>query len=74
MKGVKLPQIKTLVLPSAAYPLLQRCHDVEDVVCTITDITRPPGDEFLRSLMSDPDSKLKRLTIPLALLPDPPRK
>ena len=74
LKGVKLPQIKTLVLPSAAYPLLQRCHDVEDVVCTITDITRPPGDEFLRSLMSDPDSKLKRLTIPLALLPDPPRK
>ena len=74
LKGVKLPQIKTLTLPPAAYPLLQRCHDVEDVVCGIRDVNGPSGNEFLRSLVSNQDSRLKRLAIPLALLPNPSGK
>lgn len=71
--GVDL-QIETLILPPAAYPLLQHCPNVEDVVCLINDTTGPSGDEFLRSLMSNRDSKLKRLEIPLALLPNHLRK
>ena len=74
LEGVKLPQIKTLIIPPSAYPLLQRCCNVEDVVCAIRDITGPSSDGFFKSLMSNRDSKLKRLAIPLALLPDPPRK
>ena len=72
--SVKLPQIKTLVLLPAAYPLLQHCRNVEDVVCTIRDISKPSCDGFLESLMSNRDSKLKRLAIPLVLLPNPSRK
>ena len=74
LQGVELPQIKNLIAPPAAYPLLQRCCNVEDVVCAIRDITGPSSDGFFESLMSNRDSKLKRLAIPLALLPDPPRK
>ena len=74
LKGAELPQIKALILDPAAYPLLRHCRNAEDVVCAIRNITGPSGAEFLKSLMSDPDSKLKRLTIPLALLPNPPRK
>ena len=72
--GVDLPQIGTLILPPAAYSLLQYCSKVEDVVCLIHDTIGPSGDKFLRSLVSNRDSKLKRLAIPLALLPNPPRK
>ena len=74
LKGADFPQIKNLILIPAAYPLLQHCRNVEDVVCTIRDVTGPSSDGFLRSLMSNRDSKLKRLAISLALLPDPPRK
>ena len=74
LMGAKLPQIKTLILPHAAYPLLQHCRNVEDVVCTIRDISKPSCDGFLESLMSNRDSKLKRLAIPLVLLPNPSRK
>ena len=74
LKGANLPQIKTLITPPATYPLLQHCPDVEDVVCPIRYITGPSSDGFLRSLESNRDSKVKRLAIPLALLPKSPRK
>ena len=74
LKGADFPQIKNLTLSPAAYPLLQHCRNAEDIVCTIRDVTGPSRDGFFRSLMSNRDSKLKRLAIPLALLPNPPRK
>ena len=74
LKGANLPQIKTLTLHPGSYPLLKHCPNVEDVVCSTQAITSPYGDGFLRALMSNHDSKLKRLAIPLALLPDAPRK
>ena len=64
LSGVNLPQIKTLVLPPATYPLLNHCSDVEDVVCVIGYRTIL-SEEFLESLASNPDSKVKRLAIPL---------
>lgn len=73
LKGVNLPQIKTLILLPAAYPLLEHCPNVEGVLCPIRDITGPSSDGFLESLMFNQDSKVKRLAIPLALLPNSPR-
>ena len=69
LMGVNLLQIETLILPPAAYPLLQHCPNVEDVVCLINDTIGPSGDEFLRSLVSNRDSKLKRLAIPWLYCP-----
>ena len=65
LKGVKLPQIKTLILPPVAYPLLQHCCDVEGVACVV-GYREEPTDEFLKSLASNQHSKVKRLMIPLA--------
>ena len=73
LRGVKLPQIKTLILPPSAYPLLQHCHDVEDVVCVAGYQTISPGG-LLRSLTSNRDSKVKRLAIPLIMWANPSRK
>ena len=73
LKGVKLPQIKTLILPLAAHPLLEHCHEVENVACVIGYETAF-SDGFLRSLASNQDSKIKQLTIPLTLWPSPSRK
>ena len=64
LEGVKLPQIKTLILPPAAHPLLQHCHNAEDVICVIEYYTGS-SDEFFESLASNQDSKVKRLAIPL---------
>ena len=70
---VKLPQIKTLIIPPAAHPLLRHCHDVEEIVCVT--MTKPRiSHGFLESLASNRDSKIKRLVIPLTLWPDPSRK
>ena len=74
LKGVKLPQIKILALSHFVYPLLQHCHDVEEVACPARNITKLSSDGFLSSLMSNRNSKLKRLVISLALLPNPSRK
>ena len=74
LKGVKLPQIKILALSHFVYPLLQHYHDVEEVACPARNITKLSSDGFLSSLMSNRDSKLKRLVISLALLPNPSRK
>jgi len=64
LKHAKLPQIKTLIIPPEAYPLLQCCCDVEDVVCVTIDGT-VSSDEFLGALASNLDSKVRRLAIPL---------
>ena len=75
LKGVKLPQIKTLMLPPVAYPLLQHCCDVEDVVCMIKDqVLESSYTGFLRSLAPKRGSKVKRLAIPLVTLYNPSRK
>ena len=66
LKGVKLPQIRSLILPSSAHPLLQHCHDVEDVVYVVRRETTV-SDEFLRALASKQGSKVRRLAIPLTL-------
>ena len=73
LKGVKLPQIKALILPPAAYPLLQHCRDVEDVFCVVKYKTTS-SHGFLRSLASNRYLKIKRLAIPLALWDNSPRK
>jgi len=70
---IKLPQIKTLIIPEFAHPLLEHSHNVEDVVWVIEDVQSGPV-EFFQSLMSISDSKLKRLTIPLILSGNPSRK
>jgi len=73
LKHVELPQIKTLILPPAAHPLLRRCPNVEDVNW-VTENSAAPSDEFLESLASIPDSKIKRLAIPLVLPGNSSRK
>ena len=73
LKGVELPQIKALNIFPTAHPILQHCRNVEDVACVVKYQIVPP-DGFLRSLTSNRDSKVKRLTIPLVLWDDAPRK
>lgn len=73
LKSVKLPQIRTLILPPTAHPLLRNCHNVEDVVCVVGDEVIS-SDEFLASLTSNRDSKVERLAIPLVSWDDPSRK
>jgi len=72
LKGVKLPQIKTMVLPPAAHPLLQHCCNVEDVFCVV-GYENVSSEEFLGSLASNRDSKVKQLTIPLVSWDNPSR-
>ena len=64
LKRCKLPQIKALILPPGAYPLLNCCPNAEDVDCVVGDGTvsskKLPG--FLASIQV---SKVKRLAIPL---------
>ena len=73
LKGVKLPQIKTLIFPPAAYPLLQPCLNVEDVVCAAGD-RNTLSDGFLRFFKSNRDSKVRRLAIPLVTWANPSSK
>ena len=73
LKSVELPQIKTLILFPTAHPLLQHCRNVEDVACMVRYQTVFPAG-FLRSLLSNQDSKVKRLTIPLIMGDNPSRK
>jgi len=73
LQRVELPQIKALILPPAAYPLLRHCRDVEDVVCVVRSETMS-SDKFLGSLASGKESKVKRLAIPLVSSGNPSRK
>jgi len=73
LDGVKLPQIKVLILPPIAHILVKHCPNVEAVDWVIGEHTVIPY-EFLRSLMSTQDSKIKRLAIPLVSSGNPSRK
>jgi len=73
LKHVNLPLIKVLILPPAAHPFLRHCHNVEDVVYVVSN-RAILSDEFLGSLASNQDSKVKRLTIPLVSCGKPSRK
>jgi hypothetical protein len=72
LEHVQLPQIKTLILPDVAHPLLGCCREVEDVCVVMpwSDCSEP----FLISLASNRDSKVRRLSIPLWRLDRPSRK
>jgi len=67
LQHVELPQIKVLILPPTTYPLLQRCRNVEDVICVARNVRKEviSSDEFLGPLVSGQDSKVTRLAIPL---------
>ena len=67
LKGVELPQIKTLILPPAARILLRYCPNVEDVVCVVGGATTYGLGGLLMHLTANKDSKVKRLAIPLLL-------
>ena len=73
LKHVKLPQIKTLIIPPIAHPLLACCPNVEGIDWVIGDKT-VISDEYLGSLASIRDSKIKRLAIPLVSQGNPSRK
>jgi len=69
----KLPQIKALILPPSAYPLLKSCHNAEDVDCVVGDqpIHSKKLPEFLVSICG---LNVKRLAIPLVSGCDIPGK
>jgi hypothetical protein len=66
LKLIKLPQIKTLIIPPPIHFLLRHCHGVEDFVCVVRYMsTAIPSGTILGSLTSNQDSKVTRLVIPL---------
>ena len=73
LKRIKLPQIRTLILPPAAHSILRHCHNVEDVVYVARDITWPRY-RFPKSLGSNRNSNIKRLAFSLILWPNLPRE
>ena len=73
MWQVVFPQIKTLIIPKDAYPLLRHCPNVEDIVWVIVNRSIT-SDKFLRSLPPSWRSKVKRLMIPLVSPVDPSRR
>lgn len=56
--GVKLPQIRTLILPSMAHYLLRHCPNVDDLTCT----PFRPNEEFIQSLIAG-KQKLRRFAV-----------
>jgi len=73
LKRRKFPQIKALILPPSAYPLLKCCHNAEGVDCVDGD--RPIHTEKLPELLASiRGSKVKRLAIPLVSSCDTPSK
>lgn len=58
LNGIKLPQIKTLILPSMAHCLLRHCPDVDDLTCT----PFRPNENFVQSLIVG-QQKLRRLAV-----------
>jgi len=73
LEGVELPQIETLILPPAIHLLVKHCTNVENLDWVIRD-KYTTSDEFLESLASIQDSKIKRLAIPLVLEGNPSRE
>jgi len=64
LKGCELPQIKALILPPSAHPLIQHCYNVEGVDCVVSN--RPlPSKKLFGFLVSIRGSNIKRLAIPL---------
>jgi len=64
LEHVELPQVKALILADYAYPLLRNCRNVEDVVY-VAKHGVAPSEEFCEPLVSNQDSKVKHLTVPL---------
>lgn len=58
LEGVKLLQIRTLVLPSMAHYLLRHCPNVDDLTCT----PFRPDEEFVGSLAIG-QQKLRRFAV-----------
>ena len=56
--GVKIPQIRTLILPSMAHYLLRHCPNVDDLTCT----PFRPNEEFIQSLIAG-KQKLRRFAV-----------
>jgi len=65
LKRVKLPQIRTLIIPPAAHPLLRYCHELEDINLVIVEGWMGYSDSVHRSLASNQNSKIRRAAIPL---------
>ena len=73
VNSVRLPQMKSLIIPPSAHTLLKHCPNVEEVDWVVGD--QPVTcTEFLGSLGSIPDSKIRRLGIPLISPGNPSRK
>lgn len=58
LRGLKLPQIRTLILPSTAHHILRHCPNVDNLTCTPF---RPDG-EFVESLTMG-QQKLRRFAV-----------
>jgi len=58
LKGVRLPQIRTLILPCTSHSLLRHCPNVDDLTCT----PFRPDREFVESLAIG-RQKLKRFAV-----------
>lgn len=58
LRGVKLPQIRTLILPSRAHHLLRHCPNVDDLTCTPFS----PDEKFVESLAKG-RQKLRRFAV-----------
>jgi len=64
LKHCELPQIKALILPPSAHPLIKHCYNVEGVDCVVSNRPIPPN-KFFGFLESIRGSNIKQLAIPL---------
>jgi hypothetical protein len=58
LHDIKLPQIRTLILPSMAHCLLRHCPNVDDLTCT----PFRPNEDFIESLIVG-GQKLRRFAV-----------
>lgn len=58
LTGIRLPQIKTLILPSMAHCLLRHCPNIDDLTCT----PFRPNEDFIQSLIAG-RQKLRRFAV-----------
>ena len=68
LANAEFPNIRTLIVPTTAYPLLRHCPGVENIVYVPSWgwISTYHERDFFESLASIPDSKVKRLVVPLS--------